>query len=184
MPTSPTSPRVSAADAPPPHLILVGLPGAGKSTVARAVGESLSRPALDLDVEIARREQLSVAGIFAAFGEARFRELERELTLELKGETGMVLSPGAGWIANGDCLSLLRPPGVVVYLKVSPEVAVARMGQSVADRPLLLSPSAVQDVHSLLLARERLYVQSDHTVSTDMMPFPEVVKRIVALARA
>jgi shikimate kinase len=95
-----------------------------------------------------------------------------------------VLSPGAGWIANPGCLELLRPPAIVVYLKVRPEVALARMGPAAAERPLLSRPDPVGEVRRLLEARESLYLQSDHTVSTDKMTFQQVVDDIVALARA
>ncbi len=152
--------------------------------MARAVGEKLGRHVVDFDAEISRREQLTVAEIFSSKGEPYFRKRERELTEELRHTGGMVLSPGGGWIANGDCLALLRPPAIVVYLKVRPEVAVARMGAAAADRPLLSRADPASEVHRLLERREFLYLQSNHTVSTDLMTFEEVVGSIVALARA
>ncbi|MGH7653917.1 MAG: shikimate kinase [Gemmatimonadaceae bacterium] len=161
----------------------MGLPGAGKTSVARSVGEVLGRHVLDFDAEISRREHSSVAEIFGSKGEAHFRTLERELTAELRETGGMVLSPGAGWIANEGCLAMLRPPAVTVYLQVRPEVAVARMGAATADRPLLRRPDAAGDVQRLLEARELLYMQSDHTVSTDLMTQEAVVQCIVAIAR-
>lgn len=186
MPTFRTSRPVSVVDSPSPltpHLILVGLPGAGKSAVAQAVGEALGRQVLDFDAEISRRQGVSVAEIFGSQGEGHFRKLERALTAELRETGGMILSPGAGWIANEGCLALLRPPGIAIYLKVRPEVAIARMGAAAADRPLLRRPNPEAEVRKLLEAREHLYMQSNHTVSTDKMTQSEVVACIVALAR-
>ena len=183
MPTFRTSDPVSQADASRPHLILVGLPGAGKTTVAREVGKALGRQVLDFDAEISRREHVSIAEIFGSLGEAHFRKLERALTDELRETGGMVLSPGAGWIANPGCLELLRPPGILVYLKVRPEVAFARLGPATTERPLLLRPDPVGEIRRLLDARKAMYMQADHTVSTDSMTVPQVVDAIVALAR-
>jgi shikimate kinase len=184
MPTFRTSRPVSTPDLLTPHLILVGLPGAGKTAVARAVGEALGRPVLDFDAEISRREHVSVAEIFGSKGEGHFRKLERALTEELRETGGKVLSPGAGWIANEGCLAMLRPPSIAIYLKVRPEVAIARMGAAAAERPLLRRADPEGEVRRLLEAREGLYMQSDHTVSTDTMTQDEVTSRIVALARA
>jgi shikimate kinase len=148
------------------------------------VGEELARQVLDFDAEISRREHVSVAEIFGARGEGYFRRLEFALTEELKETGGMVLSPGAGWIANPGCVELLRPPAKLIYLQVKPEVALARMGPAAAERPLLRRPDPLGELRRLLTAREAMYLQSDHTVSTDKMTLEQVVDGIVALARA
>ncbi len=164
------------------HLILVGLPGSGKSTVGRAVANKLGRRFLDFDIEIERREKLSVSEIFAIKGEPHFRELERTLTEELRNVAGMVLAPGGGWIAAPGCLEAIRDRATLVYLEVDPERAISRMGRGLTLRPLLTRPNPVEEATKLLEARKELYLQSDHTVSTDLLTRNEVVLRIVALA--
>ena len=187
MPTFRTSRPVSAADIADPaksHIILVGLPGAGKTTIGRAAAIELNRPFLDFDAEIERREYLGIAEIFASKGEPYFRSLEKKLTEELRTVGNMVLSPGGGWIANPGCLDLLRPPALLIYLKVRPEVALARMGKDVVRRPLLARPDPIGELRHLLWSRETIYAKADHTVSTDLMTLQEAIDRIVALARA
>ena len=186
MPTFRTSQPVSTADiADPaqPHLILVGLPGAGKSTAGRAVAEQLKRPFLDFDAELERRQGMSISEIFGSQGEPYFRKLEVRLSEELLTVGNMVLTPGGGWISNPGCLAMLRPPGVLVYLKVSPELALARMGRDASQRPLLQRRDPISELRGLLQAREALYMQADHTVSTDLMTLQQVIDRIVVLAR-
>jgi shikimate kinase len=182
MPIFRTSRPVSAADAAKPHLILVGLPGAGKTTIGRAVAEKLERSFLDFDAELERRELASVAEVFASRGEPHFRALERTLTEELREVGHMVLAPGGGWIANPGCLELLRPPARMIYLKARPATLAARMGGTVSGRPLLSLANPVTELTKLLEAREPLYLQSDHTVNTESMSIPRLVDTIVELA--
>ena len=111
-----TSNPVSAADSRRPHLILVGLPGAGKSTVGRGVAERLARTFLDFDLEIERRQGKTIAEIFGEKGEGHFRQLERALTEELRLMGNMILAPGGGWVSSPEVVGMLRPPGRLIYL--------------------------------------------------------------------
>lgn len=100
----------------PGHLVLVGLPGAGKSTVGRAVARKLQRPFIDFDVELERRERKTVRELFAERGEPAFRALEVALTRELAATEPSVFAPGGGWITNPGVVELIRPPGRIIQI--------------------------------------------------------------------
>ena len=180
MATFRTSQPGSAADPSLPHLILVGLPGAGKSTVGSALARELGRTFLDFDAEIARREGMTIAEIFATKGEPLFRQLEHGLTEELTEVGGMVLAPGGGWVARPDTVALIRPPARMVYLRVRPRTAIARMGRSVAGRPLLSRPNPVAELERLLKERRLAYESADYVVDVEHVVISEVVRRIVS----
>jgi shikimate kinase len=165
-----------------PHLVLVGLPGAGKSTVGAAVAQRLGRPFLDFDVVIAEREGRSVADIFADRGEPYFRGLERALTQELATQQGMVLAPGSGWVVEPANVACLRPPARLVWLRVDPEVAVARLAASPVVRPLVQVADPLDRVRRLLDARRSAFEQADVVVDTGVAPLEAVVAHVVALA--
>jgi shikimate kinase len=184
MATFRTSQPGSAADPSVPHLILVGLPGAGKSTVGSVLARELGRTFLDFDAEIARREGMTIAEIFATKGEATFRELEHHLTDELRSVGGMVLAPGGGWVTRAETVALLRPPSRMIYLRIRPRTAINRMGRSVAGRPLLSRPNPVAELERLLQERRAAYEAADYVVDVERVAISEVVRRIIAAAGA
>ena len=183
MATFRTSQPGSAADPALPHLILVGLPGAGKSTVGSALARELGRSFLDFDAEIARREGMTISEIFATKGEPVFRQLEHDLTEELRQLGGMVLAPGGGWVGRPDTVALIRPPSRMIYLRIRPRTAIARMGRSVAGRPLLSRPNPVAELERLLSERRVAYESSDYVVDVERVAITEVVRRVVAAVR-
>lgn len=164
------------------HLILVGLPGAGKSTVGREVADRLGWPFLDFDEEIERRAGLPVAELFARQGEAHFRSLERALTEELRGRTAAVLAPGGGWITNPGLAALLRPPGRIIHLDVTPIVALARMGKGVVRRPLLRGSEPLRALERLHEARAAHYASADFVVNAESVDLQDVVSAVARLA--
>jgi shikimate kinase len=172
----------SAADPSKPHLILVGLPGSGKTTVGQAVAQATGRTFLDIDLEIERREMKSVGQIFGEQGEAYFRKREREITEELTLVGNMIVSPGGGWMTDPEVVSLVHPPSKLVYLRVEPETALKRLGPLRMMRPLLSRPNPLSELKRLLELRQAAYESADHVVSTELFDLQRVIKKVAELA--
>ena len=164
------------------HLILVGLPGAGKSTTGRLLAKRLRWPFLDFDAEIARRERLTVAQIFARHGEAYFRACEASLSAELAEAPPMVLAPGGGWMSNEAATAPLRARGCIIYLRVSPETALRRMGPGYARRPLLRGDDPLGTLRRLCDERDAIYSSADHVVDTEIYYQQQLTSVLAALA--
>jgi len=167
------------------HLILVGIPGAGKSTVGRELARQLQWPFVDLDDEIVARAGKSIREIFSADGETHFRALEREATARIANAAlPMVIAPGGGWITVPGLVEQLRPPAKLIYLRISPARALTRLGHGVALRPLLAGPDPLGALTAIAAAREAFYLQADHELSVETMTLTEVVDAILLLARS
>jgi shikimate kinase len=166
---------------PAPHLILVGLPGVGKTTIGKAVARRLGRQFLDFDQEIERRSGMEVREIFRVKGEEHFREMEFALTEELSATSGMVLSPGGGWIAQQRSVELLRSNGRIIYLRASPE-AVARRLRRVETRPLLAGRDPVVALRELYQKRRALYEAADAVLDTERLARQQLIAKAVELA--
>ena len=165
------------------HVILVGLPGAGKTTVGEIVARTLGAPFADFDRLIEARAGKGIAAIFASDGEKRFRDLEARVGAEqLTGEPA-VLSPGGGYFLDAAQRRLSLALGYVIYLVTSPAVAAARLeGQT--DRPLLKGFDPMLRIRQLLEQREPLYLEAPGRVSTDHRTPEAVADEVVKLARA
>ena len=161
-----------------PNIILVGLPGAGKTTTGRAVAKQLHWPFVDFDTEIEHREHASVASIFAEKGEAYFRGLEQSLSDEMAACNGTVISAGGGWITNRTSVALLRGTGRIVYLRVGPEGAIGRLTNARVRRPLLEVPDPLLTLNQIFEARRRLYEEADLTIDTEVLERKEVIEQI------
>ena len=164
-----------------PHLIFVGLPGVGKTTIGKAAARRLGREFLDFDQEIERRAGMSVREIFRLKGEEHFRELEFELTKELSGGGGMVLSPGGGWITQAKSVELLRSAGRIIYLRASPEAVASRL-RRVETRPLLAGRDPVVALRELYEKRRALYETADTVLDTEKLARQQLIAKVVEFA--
>jgi shikimate kinase len=165
----------------PPHLILVGLPGVGKTTIGKGAAKALARPFLDFDQEIQRRTGMEVREIFRLRGEDYFRGLERDLSEELSTTGGMILAPGGGWISQAASVELLRRAGRIIYLRASPE-SVARRLRRVETRPLLAGRDPVLALRELYEKRHALYETADAVIETERFARQQLINKVVELA--
>jgi len=163
------------------HLILVGLPGAGKSTVGQLVAANLRVPVQDIDTTIEAKFGVSIADIFAARGEAEFRRLEQlETGTALAGEPAVVV-PGGGWAAQPGNLDSVAGLVMTVYLETSVDTALSRLSGA-ETRPLLLTPDPAAQLRDMFATRKPCYEKCDHHVSTDGKTAAQVAIEVTELA--
>jgi shikimate kinase len=168
----------------PPHIVLVGLPGSGKSTVGPLLAAELKAQFVDLDLEIERRARMPISEIFASRGEQEFRAMERAMTQELAIRSGMVISAGGGWMLDEANIAVLRPPARIIHLKVSVPTALSRLGPEINRRPLLAGPAAEARLKELLAARMPLYSRADAEIETEGLTPQQVTSFGLRLASA
>jgi shikimate kinase len=164
------------------HLILVGLPGSGKSTVGKLVAEALGTKVIDIDSLLVREMGMPIQQIFGMVGEARFREMERDAVKAAQGGDPCVIVPGGGWAAQPGQLEAAKQSCLTIYLKCSPATATKRSEQGEA-RPLLAGMDPGQKMRALLQEREPFYMQAHHQVSTENVSAEAVAAEVMALAR-
>lgn len=172
------------------HVVLVGLPGAGKTTVGKRLARRIGWPFLDLDAELVRRDGRPIAQQFAEDGEPAFRAREAALSVEIAARSredgAMVISPGGGWLENAAASTPLRAVGALVYLRVPPAVALSRIGpEGRARRPLLAGDDPLAALEALHARRRAGYETADHVVDVSALsPAQAAVAVIRALGLA
>ncbi len=163
-----------------PNLVLVGLPGAGKSAVGRSLAERLGWRFVDLDAAIVAAAGRPIPDLFAAGGEPAFRAVERLVTEQYRDADATVISTGGGWMAQEGLPALLRPRSRIIHLAVTPAEAVRRMGSEAAGRPLLAQDGdPLRAVDRLARERAAAYAAADLVVQTDGRTVAAVVEAIL-----
>jgi shikimate kinase len=136
-------------------------------------------PLVDMDALIEEREGRKISDIFQTDGESYFRKLEREMSRELGGREGLVISTGGGIVLNPENIEALAANGLVVCLQASPDVLMERL-KGDSSRPLL-EGSKEEKIRELLEVRRPLYAAVPYQVDTDSLSPEEVAEQILSL---
>ncbi len=145
------------------NIYLIGLMGAGKTTVGRQLARRLGRCFLDSDHEIVARTGVSIPTIFEIEGEDGFRRREAQAIAELTAGEDLVLATGGGVVLNANNRRRLHDTGWVVYLNVPPALLVERTRHD-RNRPLLRVPDPLAKLEELHALRDPLYRETAHIV--------------------
>ena len=164
------------------HIVLIGLPGAGKTTVGRLVADRLHAGFVDIDTILIRKEGKPISMIFAEKGEPVFREMERKEVEAALAHEPAVIVPGGGCAAQPGTLDSAKPRGYIVYLKSRAEVAAGRVEPS-GTRPVLMGDDPLARMRELYTTRDPFYAKAHATVLTEAKSAENVAAEVVKLAQ-
>jgi XRE family aerobic/anaerobic benzoate catabolism transcriptional regulator len=161
------------------RIALVGLRGAGKSTLGEALAAELHCPFIELDREIEREAGISLSEVFLLYGQSGYRRIERRcLERMIETHREMVMSVGGGVVSEPETYNLLLLNCFTVWIKASPEEHMARVVAQGDFRPMQGNAEAMEDLTQILEARAPLYGKADQTIDTSGEPPEQSLARL------
>jgi len=160
-------------------VVLVGMMGAGKSSIGRRLAQHLGIPFVDADLEIEKAAGMSIPDIFAIHGEADFRAGEARVIARLLDSGPQVLATGGGAFMNPNTRAVIGTKGIAVWLKAEFEVLMRRIKRR-QDRPLLKTEDPGATLRALIIERDPVYELADLTIQSREVPHDKIVDDIVS----
>src|SRR5690242_16654288 len=164
-------------------IVLVGMMGAGKSTIGRRLAARLNLPFVDADTEIEAAAGMSIPEIFEAHGEPHFRDGEARVIARLLENGPGVLATGGGSFMREETRRRIGEKAVSIWLKADPDVILRRVKRRI-DRPLLQTADPAATVTRLLSEREPVYQHADLTIASRDVPHDRIVDECLEALRA
>jgi shikimate kinase len=164
---------------PDRSIVLVGLMGAGKSTVGKRLAKRLGLPFVDSDEEIERAADQSISDMFDRFGEANFRDGERRVIARLIDGPPRVIATGGGAFINEETRKLILQACIAVWLDADLQTLAERVSRR-GHRPLLKDKEPLPLLHDLAARRNPIYAEAHLHVRTEASPHERAVDRIIA----
>ena len=164
-------------------IVLVGMMGAGKSTIGRRLAARLNLPFVDADIEIEAAAGMTIPEIFELHGEPHFRDGEARVIARLLEGGPAVLATGGGSFMREDTRRRVAEKAVSIWLKADPDIILRRVRRR-ADRPLLQTADPAATVSRLLSEREPVYQHADVTIASRDVPHDKIVDECLDALRA
>lgn len=161
-------------------LVLVGLMGAGKTTIGKRLAMILQLPFYDADHEIEKAAQMTISELFQTYGEAEFRALERRVITRLLTEGPMVLATGGGAFMNEEIRAAIAEHGISIWLNAEIDVLMERVSRR-QTRPLLKNDNPRAVMQKLMEERYPVYATADFTVMSRKARRNVIVRDIIKL---
>jgi len=159
-------------------IVLVGMMGVGKSSIGRRLGARLGIPFVDADAEIETAAGMSIADIFARYGEDYFRSGEARVIARLLDGGPQVLASGGGAVMHPDTRAAIKTKGISLWLNAEFDVLMRRINKRKNDRPMLQTADPAETLRQLLAEREPFYTLADLTVQSREVPHDAIVTEI------
>ena len=159
-------------------IVITGMMGAGKTTVAKLLADALNLKCLDIDTIVEQQEKMTIAEMFAQKGESYFRKLENQTIISNFQNEELVISLGGGALENPQTRNFLLKNSNIVFLKTSPEIIFERIKNN-TSRPLLNNKMSVDKIKEILNKREKNYNTATIVVNTDNKLPNMVVREII-----
>src|SRR5271170_3488869 len=160
-------------------VVLIGLMGAGKTTIGRRLATALSLPFIDADSEIVEAAGCSIADIFEIYGESIFRDLEQRVLLRLAGSEPCIIATGGGAFINPAIRAAIKEKAVSIWLKADLDILLERVSRR-DTRPLLKSGDKGIILSKLMEERYPVYAEADITVDSNAGLHEAIVEKAVA----
>src|SRR3954447_3701744 len=164
-------------------VVLVGMMGAGKSSIGRRLASRLGMGFVDADAEIEAAAGMTIAEIFTSYGEPYFRSGEQRVISRLLESGPQVLATGGGAFMNAETRAAIRAKGISVWLRATLDVLTRRIKRR-GDRPLLKNADPAETLRRLIEERDPVYAEADLTVESRDVPHETIVEEMLQGLRA
>lgn len=160
------------------NIVLIGMRGSGKTSVAKILAKKLNKDCFDIDQLIAKQTCMSIASLVDQYGWDYFRRAESEITKDIAQKDNVVISCGGGVVAQSQNIQILKQNGKIFWLQVSVPTLLARIGYD-TNRPSLTGKSQKEDMEEVFKNRYDLYKNAaDVSIDTEKLTKEEVVQKI------
>lgn len=160
------------------NIVLVGMMGAGKTTIGELLATKLNRELKDIDRVIEQEQKKSIIEIFTDDGEEAFRKLESETIEKFSNMSDLIISTGGGALEKANNLSNLQKNGIIIYLKADIEELFKRV-KNETQRPLLKEQDPLEVIKKLIKKREKFYLMANITIITDNKSPEKITEEII-----